>query len=652
MEVKEKVMKVFWVCFHSIMLFVLTAICAFTEIASAGKEIRNNEKHLNDKNEHSIGETIMMIIIMFAILFTILFFILNIFIKNQTVAVWFCGVYGIVYVYIAVKQTIKMIFIPEKREFSFSDIKDFVYTYIGWWLMLLVVSSVESEGSISEKIMPTYREVVKVVMLLLWYYFNILFALGGLYILLYYLWKVGRSVASKFDLRSGKIKNIVNRICDLWQRGEKYVGLRSFRLWRENNGKSAIYKIFLTIPLLMLDICREIYLLAMIFIRMTFTIAIVSILDPIRVLYKYARNLWNRHKNNEWMYLFAQIAGLFSYVTVFLIIQYGEYEEVTKKVYEFAGTIILIPYFISKIVGVNKYLKEDGTKVNIEGEKEHAIPENMVHKEDGEGVINEKAIRQLEYEAMQNAVNDPEFVKTIDNKKMRKEIQRAIRDDFRKKVKEFIKNNIEIIVGICISVLLVCIYFIFKYPDAEQNISLIGSIIGAEGAMLSVLISIAFMKKSNEKALDASVLPYLTVEKEKQPTGSAYAFEYIKDTDKKRDFSFWRTFDFNTIRDDKIKLVRNGVAYLHIKNIGIGPAIYLKMKIENFSYVFLPNDYLRPNDELYLILNFNNPDRSCKTDIIFEYETIRGERHVQRFHANITWHLNRTNFTLFGKVSR
>ena len=170
--------------------------------------------------------------------------------------------------------------------------------------------------------------------------------------------------------------------------------------------------------------------------------------------------------------------------------------------------------------------------------------------------------------------------------------------------------------------------------------------------MLSVLISIAFMKKSNEKALDASVLPYLTVEKEKQPTGSAYAFEYIKDTDKKRDFSIWRTFDFNTIRDDKIKLVRNGVAYLHIKNIGIGPAIYLKMKIENFSCVFLPIDYLRPNDELYLILNFNNPDRSCKTDIIFEYETIRGERHVQRFHANITWHFDRTNFTLFGEIGR
>ncbi len=115
MEAKEKVMKFFWVYFHSIMFLVLIVICVFTEIASAGKEIRNNEKHSNDKKEHSIGETIMMIIIMLAVVFPILFFVLNFFIKNQTFAVWFWGVYGIVYVYIAVKQTIKMIFIPEKE---------------------------------------------------------------------------------------------------------------------------------------------------------------------------------------------------------------------------------------------------------------------------------------------------------------------------------------------------------------------------------------------------------------------------------------------------------------------------------------------------------------------------------------------------------
>ena len=59
---------------------------------------------------------------------------------------------------------------------------------------------------------------------------------------------------------------------------------------------------------------------------------------------------------------------------------------------EFVGTIVLIPYFFSKIVNVNKDLKEDETKENIEREKEYDIPENMVYNEDGEGVINGKTI--------------------------------------------------------------------------------------------------------------------------------------------------------------------------------------------------------------------------------------------------------------------
>ena len=216
-----------------------------------------------------------------------------------------------------------------------------------------------------------------------------------------------------------------------------------------------------------------------------------------------------------------------------------------------------------------------------------------------------------------------------------------------KKIKKFFGNNIEIVVGICISIFLVGVYLAFKSLQNERNISMLGSVIGAEGAILSVLLSISFMKKSNEKTLDASVLPYLSVKKDTIPSEHAYAFEYFKIRKDKTDFDGWRKFDFDTISNDKIKLARNGIAYLHIKNIGIGPAIHLKLKIENFSNVYLPIDYLRPDEELDLILNFNNPDNSYRTDIVLRYETIRGTEHSQRFHANITWHLDRTNFTLF-----
>ena len=352
-------MNIFWVCFHSIMFAVLIVIWTFSEITRDVKEIRNNEKHSNNKKEHFIGETIIRIVIMLVVFFTILYFIFNIIAKNQIGIAWFCGVYGIIYGSIAIKQVVKMIFIPEKSAFSFSDIKNITYTYMFWWSTLFVVSSTESMVGILEKIPSAYEDVVEVGMLLLWYYFNILFALWGVYILLYYLWETCKYVQIKFYFKNGKIKNIVNRISDLWQRREKYVGLRSFRLWKENNGKRVSYKIFMTLPLLMFDICRVTYLFAKIFAGMTFAVVIMSIFDPLKAVCKYSQNIWNRYKNNEWMYLFAQIAGLFSYVIVFLMIQYGEYEGTTQKIYEFAGTIILIPYFISKIVSVNKNLKED-----------------------------------------------------------------------------------------------------------------------------------------------------------------------------------------------------------------------------------------------------------------------------------------------------
>lgn len=638
--------KMFWGYFHSFMMLILLAIWVITEIEESGKEIGETLKKSESKSKRSTGETIMLLLIVFAIVFSAIWLILNVALKNSTIATWFVGIYVFFYVYIAIKQIIKMIFVPENRAFSVSDIKDFVYIYMVWWLMVIAVNSSQTVVDIFTEIVSTYKDIVKVGMLLLWFYFNVLFAMGGMYILLYYLWIIGNSLVKRFGFIGGKIKKFIDIICNSWQQGETYTGLRSFNLWQKNK-KGIIYKIFMPIPLLLFDIWCVVYLLAKIFIRMTFAVAIVSIFEPIKGLYKYIRKLWNRHKNNEWMYVIAQIAGLCSYVIVFLIIQYGEYEEVTKKVYEFVGTIILIPYFLGKIVSVKKNLKENETEIRNEEEKNHVISKNMTYNEDGEGVIEGKTIRQLEYEAMQYAASNPQSVK-FNNKELGKELRRIGRENFRKKVGSFIENNIEILVGICVSACLACIYFAFRNSNAEQNAGLIGSIIGAEGTMISVLLTIAFTKRSNKKALGASVLPYISIEKEKEPVESAYAFEYFKVKEGKYDFSGWKPFDFGIMKNDKIKMVRNGIAYLHIKNIGIGPAIHLRMKIENFTEVYLPIDYLRPGDEMHIILNFNNPNQSCQTDILFEYETIRGDKHTQRFHANITWHLDRTNFTLFG----
>lgn len=115
----------------------------------------------------------------------------------------------------------------------------------------------------------------------------------------------------------------------------------------------------MTIPFIICDILQMAYLIIKTSIRLVFVAAIICFLDPVSVLCKYMRKLWNRHKNNEWLYIFAQIAGLCSYAIVFIIIQYGEYVEATKNIYEFVGTIILIPYFQEKIASIKNALKEN-----------------------------------------------------------------------------------------------------------------------------------------------------------------------------------------------------------------------------------------------------------------------------------------------------
>lgn len=635
--------KMTWVNFHLVMILILGIISSFSEISS-DKKANNIEKDLNNKEKNSISETIAVISILIIVAGIFFCFIMYFFIKRQIIIMGIGGIFGIVYVYFAIKQMVQMIFIPENREFSISDIKNFVYVYVVWWLMMAALVISPSKVNIFEEEFSNYQEIVKIVILLFQFYFNIFFALGGLYILLFYLREFIRKPAAKFR---PILKIIRYTIVTLGEPNIKYKKLKCFKLWERNYRKNVMYKILMTIPFMILDILQVAYLFIENAIKLVVVFAIVGIWDLVNVLCKSVRKLWNRHKNNEWLYIFAQMAGVCSYIIVFIAIQYGEYIEATKNIYEFAGTIILIPYFLGKIASLKKALKENEFQIIHKEKKVESVLTDTIHNENGESVIDTSRTGGLEYDVTKDKANNSQKNTVNDTDQIRKELRQATRDNCAKKIKKFFENNIEIVVGICISIFLVGVYLAFKSLQNERNISMLGSVIGAEGAILSVLLSISFMKKSNEKTLDASVLPYLSVKKDTIPSEHAYAFEYFKIRKDKTDFDGWRKFDFDTISNDKIKLARNGIAYLHIKNIGIGPAIHLKLKIENFSNVYLPIDYLRPDEELDLILNFNNPDNSYRTDIVLRYETIRGTEHSQRFHANITWHLDRTNFTLF-----
>lgn len=353
-EVREKVMMIFWACVHTVIFYVLVLMCMFTEVMDVKKEIFKNEKQSESKKEYYKGEKIMMAIIILAIVICLVFFVSYVTKRNLTVSIWFCGVVGIVYVYIAVGQIVKMLFVPEKRSFSNADISNFINTYIGWWLIVLVVGFIEAEGNILEKVMLQCEEIVKVGLWFLWYYFNILFAVGGLYIFLYFILKFTKNIANRFEFRVEKIEIKINELYYSRKQRDIFDGLKSYRLWKKNNKKSVIYKIFMTILLLAVDIVRIMCLFAKYFFRVIIWFIFELIFKPARVLYKCAKRLWNRYRNNEWTYLLAQIAGLFSYTIVFFVIQYSEYEEATKKVYEFLGTIIIIPYFINKIVNLKK----------------------------------------------------------------------------------------------------------------------------------------------------------------------------------------------------------------------------------------------------------------------------------------------------------
>lgn len=356
--------KEFWMYFHSIMFSILIIIWSITEVVKGGKDVRHSIKSSESKSNHSVGEMIVSIVIMCVVFFTFLWALFSIVIKIPKVSILLMGIYGSVYVYIAIRQILKMIFVPENRAFSNSDIRDFVYTYMVWGLMVATVNLSQPTVDLITRLLLNNKEIIKVGMLFVWYNFNFLFALGGIYILLYYLWIIGKKLVDKLGFVGKKIRELTDEIYKWWKQGEKYTGLRSFGLWKENK-KRIFYKILMTTPLMLLDIVRIAFLWVKIFISMTISFIIVSIFDPIRVLYKYIRKLWNRHNNVEWMYVLAQIAGLCGYIIVFIIIQYGEYEDVTKNVYEFVGTIILIPYFLSKIVSLKKNLKENDDEVKM-----------------------------------------------------------------------------------------------------------------------------------------------------------------------------------------------------------------------------------------------------------------------------------------------
>ena len=344
----ENMNEMIWFLLHSIMLFALLPVWVITEVVNSGKEIGDSFKNPQNKTKRSISENIVMIIILIAMMLIACWFAWKLLMRNSILSACFVLLYGFVYAYIAVRQMIKIIFCPEKRDFSECDIRNYMLTYMFWWLMLAIMRSPESSINLLNGIPADCKAIVEVILLLLYYYFNILFSLGWIYLLSYYVLKLINALEEKKRLGKAKRGRSLDEIRDMWLKDDKLNGLKSFELWKKHR-KCVVYKLLMTVPFFIFDMLNVPWIFLKIVIKTLLIEALKAILSPIGAVCKLVRELWNRYKNNEWMYVFAQIAGLCSYFIVFVIVLYGGFDDKVKRLYEFVGTVILIPYFLDKL---------------------------------------------------------------------------------------------------------------------------------------------------------------------------------------------------------------------------------------------------------------------------------------------------------------
>ncbi len=352
--------KILLACGYSLafILIPLLVVWMFTQFKKEESNI-NTEKEQDEIKPLKVNsETFIVVIIMVGGISFIFIIVPLLFLKKLVLSVVFIAIYIVICAYMIIKNIVTIVFIPRKREFSNSDITDFLVTYT---LVLYVgVVVLKLKDNLLLKIPSICRNMVIVVMLYIAFYFIILFAVGGIYIILYFFHKRKRRLKNKV-YGPKNMKEFNDKVYSWYQKGEKYSGLRCYRAWKEMKERCP-FRIVLTIILLFfVDTIVVMYTFMKSFLRVIVGKIILSIFEILNILNRLVRNIWNKYENMEFMYMIAQMAGLLSYCIVFVFVQFkcGKDDESLKNIYEFIGTIILIPYFWSKIMSVKKKNKEE-----------------------------------------------------------------------------------------------------------------------------------------------------------------------------------------------------------------------------------------------------------------------------------------------------
>lgn len=334
---------------------MIVLIYAISDTIFQIKCTQRQVKRIKTKSASSV-ELTFKIIVLGAFCVTLMGALVVLCENNTKFAKVFFGLYIVIWLYIALKQTVKLIFVPENNGFLLSDIKNFLFMYMFWWLLELMISTDHEVRESIYAYLINY-EMVHLITVLLWCYFNILFALGGFYIFLYYLISGVKKIFLKW-VPSYKI--IVEKIhiihsppfcLDDYSDG---CGLKIVELWTSNRYNKGFSRILLTFPYALKDILLLCLQFCMSSLKIALKMVLLPVADILRIICKHSPQIWNKHENNGWMYLFAQIAGLISYFIVLIAIQYGSYSEAARRIYEVTGTIIWIPYFVNRIGRISK----------------------------------------------------------------------------------------------------------------------------------------------------------------------------------------------------------------------------------------------------------------------------------------------------------
>ena len=351
-----------WVYYyHIVMVVILIMIILLTELISG------NSKDTKEKRSNmvSIEDLFKFGVIFIAAIVVVVISVMGV-INESVIVIGISRILGVAYVYLAFKQILRMIFVSENRAFSKSDIKDFVFSYmIALSLMLLLREKVVNIGIIDAYVTP-YQDVVKVGVMFGCIYFNLLFALGGVYVFLYYIWLLCKKIGMRIITLNEWAQKCIYKISSIYNKETcNIVDFKCVKIWK--NGNCIWIKAFCSLPLFIFDVLHIIFIFVREAIVMTMLLIIAITFDPIREIKTLISIIWNTHKNNVWMYIIAQVAGLASFIIVFIEIQYGNYSDTVKNTYEFLGTIALIPYFLSKIMKVKQQSKIDESLSDLKG---------------------------------------------------------------------------------------------------------------------------------------------------------------------------------------------------------------------------------------------------------------------------------------------